>query len=100
MLATEADGLRALDTGTYTLGRLYALCQDRTAVSRNGGEDPVPGHPGDLRWKRRVRGGRAGRLVRPPRLPARRSAPHDPPRALSGARRRAGLPGPRAAPRC
>ncbi len=72
MRATEADVLRTLRTGTYTLTQLYALCQDRAAVGRDGGRDPVPGHAGDLRWKRRVRGaletlrrsGRADRIGR------------------------------------
>lgn len=71
-LATEADVLRALAAGTYTLPEIYGLCQDRADTARAGGHDPVPGHAGDLRWKRRVRGaletlrksGRAGRIAR------------------------------------
>ena len=66
MLATEADVIRTLRAGTYTLPRLYELCEQRTAVDRDGGQDPVPGHAGDVRWKHRVRGAlaalnRAGR---------------------------------------
>jgi hypothetical protein len=72
MLATEADVIRTLRAGTYTLPRLYELCEQRTAVDRDGGQDPVPGHAGDVRWKHRVRGalaalnraGRAGRIGR------------------------------------
>lgn len=54
-LRSEADVLRTLTTGTRTLAELYALCEQRTDVSRDGGLDPVPGHPSDLRWKRRLR---------------------------------------------
>jgi DNA modification methylase len=72
MLTTEADVLRTLQTGTYTLPDLYALVEQHVPVSRDGGHDPVPGHAGDLRWKRRVRGaletlrrnGRANRIDR------------------------------------
>lgn len=72
MLATEADVLRALESGTYTLEQLYGLCEQRAPVCRDGGHDQVPGHAGDLRWKRRVRGtletlrksGRASRIGR------------------------------------
>ena len=57
MLATEADVLRTLRTGTYTLRELYDLydlCEQQTATGRDGGHDPVPGHVGDHRWKHRV----------------------------------------------
>jgi hypothetical protein len=73
MLATEADVVRTLQTGTYTLERLYELCEQHTEVGRDGGHDPVRNHPGcDRRWKRRVRGalqqlrvsGRAERIGR------------------------------------
>jgi DNA modification methylase len=72
MLASEADVLRTLRDGTYTLQALYALCEESTDVERDGGHDAVPGHPGDVRWKRRVRGalqalrarGRAQRIAR------------------------------------
>jgi DNA modification methylase len=68
MLATEADVVRTL-AGTLSLDRIYALCELRTDVSRDGGLDPVPGHAGDVRWKHRVRGAlaverRAGRADR------------------------------------
>ena len=71
-LATEGDVLRTLRTGTYTLPELYALCQERAAVGRDDGYEPVPGHPGDVVWKHRVRGalmglrrsGRADRIGR------------------------------------
>ena len=72
MLVSEADVLRTLDAGTYTLDRLYELCERRAWIDRGGGQDPVPDHPGDRRWKRRVRGalqalrrsGRAARIAR------------------------------------
>jgi len=71
-LATEADVLQTLRDGTYTLPQLYALCEERTDVARDGGRDAIPGHAGDMRWKRRVRGdletlrrrGRADRIDR------------------------------------
>jgi DNA modification methylase len=56
MLVSEAAVLRTLDAGTYTLDRLYELCERRASIDRDGGQDPVPDHPGDRRWKRRVRG--------------------------------------------
>jgi DNA modification methylase len=69
MLGTEADVVRTLKTGTYSVPRIYALCEDQADTSRDGGHDPVPGHPGDVRWKHRVRGAlaalhRAGRADR------------------------------------
>src|SRR6266700_7236635 len=72
MLTTEADVLRTLATGTYTLGQLYRLCESQAVVDRDRDWDAVPGHPGDRRWKRRVRGalqglrrgGRADRIGR------------------------------------
>jgi len=69
MLASEADVLRTLQAGTYTLEQLYELCEQRAPVGRAGGQDPVPDHPGDRRWKRRVRGAlqglrRSGRAAR------------------------------------
>ncbi len=36
------------------------LCEQRAPVARDGGHDPVPGHAGDTRWKRRVRGALQG----------------------------------------
>jgi DNA modification methylase len=62
MLATEADVLRTLRTGTYTVSELYALCQEQAPVGRAGGHDPIPDHPGDRRWKRRS--GQAERIGR------------------------------------
>lgn len=56
VLANEAAVLRTLAEGTYKLSQLYDICAERCDVSRGGGEDEVPGHAGDLRWKRRVRG--------------------------------------------
>ena len=47
MLASEADVLRTLHAGTYTLEQLYGLCEQRAPVDRDGGHDPVPDHPGD-----------------------------------------------------
>ena len=60
MLASEADVLRTLRAGTYTLEQLYALCEERAPVGRDRGHDPVPDHAGDTRWKRRVRGALQG----------------------------------------
>jgi DNA modification methylase len=59
-LASEADVLRTLRAGTYTLEQLYALCEERAPVGRDRGHDPVPDHAGDTRWKRRVRGALQG----------------------------------------
>ncbi|MGE0363744.1 MAG: site-specific DNA-methyltransferase [Vicinamibacterales bacterium] len=53
-LRTEADVVRTLTSGTYTLEQIYALVGQRGDVARDGGMDPV--HPGDRRWWRRVRG--------------------------------------------
>ena len=55
-LATEADVLRTLQSGTYTLADLYDLCEQRTETGRDGGHDPLDSHPTDRRWKHRVRG--------------------------------------------
>lgn len=49
MLASEADVLRTLRAGTYTLEQLYALCEERAQVGRDRGHDPVPDHAGDTR---------------------------------------------------
>jgi len=57
MLGTEADVLHTLRTGTiWTLGNIYNHVEQNADTARDGGHDPVPGHAGDLRWKRRVRG--------------------------------------------
>ena len=88
MLATEADVLRTLRTGTYTLHELYDLCEQRTGTGRDGGHDPVPGHAGDHRWKHRVRGAlaslrRAGRADRISRTAwAIQGTPDEPARLL------------------
>jgi DNA modification methylase len=72
-LLTEAQMLRVLSAGTYTLDELYAQCEASVDIQRGGGEQPsTPRHPGDTRWRRRVRGalmhqkrtGRAKRLGR------------------------------------
>lgn len=56
MLRTEADVVRALRRGTYTLADLYRLCDDTVDVGRDRGHDPPgPAHPTDTRWRRRVR---------------------------------------------
>jgi len=57
MLETEADLLRTLRSGTYTLAELYALCETAVDVSRDNGRSPVSDrHPTDSVWKHRVRG--------------------------------------------
>src|SRR5260370_37385449 len=55
-LATEADVLQTLRDGTYPLAQLYAACEEGSDVARDGGLDAIPGHAGDLPWKRRMRG--------------------------------------------
>ncbi len=60
MLVSEADVLRTLQAGSYTLAQLYALCEQQAPVERNGGHDPIARHSGDRRWKRRVRGALQG----------------------------------------
>lgn len=72
MLATENNVVRTLRKGRWTLDMIYAECERRADTARDGGHDPVPGHAGDQRWKRRVRGdlqtlrrqGRARRIGR------------------------------------
>jgi methylase of polypeptide subunit release factors len=54
-LVTEADAIRALENGTHTLASIYSFTAERVDTRRDGGHDEI--HPGDLRWKRRVRGG-------------------------------------------
>jgi hypothetical protein len=57
MLQTEADLLRTLRSGTYTLAELYALCEAAVDVSRENGRSPVSDrHRTDSVWKHRVRG--------------------------------------------
>ena len=55
MLKTEADILRVLTDGTYTLDELYRLCDQRADTTRDGGEDRIADHGDDRVWKRRVR---------------------------------------------
>ncbi|MDO8185817.1 DNA methyltransferase [Conexibacter sp. JD483] len=56
MLRTEADVLRTLSHGTYTLTDLYRLCGASVDISRDRGHDPPgPAHPTDTRWRHRVR---------------------------------------------
>lgn len=52
-IRTEADVVRAL-AGTFTLDELYREVAANVDIARDGGLDEV--HPGDQRWKRRVRG--------------------------------------------
>ena len=54
-LRTEADVVKTLRAGTYTLDELYDLVQRRVDVSREGGLDAINDST-DTRWRRRVRG--------------------------------------------
>jgi DNA modification methylase len=57
MLETEADLLRTLRAGTYTLDELYALCRTGVDTSRDNGHAAVSDrHHTDSVWKHRVRG--------------------------------------------
>ena len=42
VLGTEADVIRTLSTGTYTLNDLYERRERREPVTRAGGLEPVP----------------------------------------------------------
>lgn len=56
-LATEADVVRTLRTGVYTLDELYGLCEDRADIARERGLEPTDeAHLTDRVWRRRVRG--------------------------------------------
>lgn len=56
-LVTEADAIRAIKEGTYTMPELYAYIAQRADIARDGGlEPPDEQHPTDTRWRRRVRG--------------------------------------------
>lgn len=55
-LRTEADLVRTLEEGTWTMDELYAHAAQHADIARDGGLDPIPTHPGDTRWKRRLRG--------------------------------------------
>ena len=54
-LRTEADVVKTLRAGTYTLDELHNLVQDRVDVTRDGGLDAINDST-DTRWQRRVRG--------------------------------------------
>lgn len=56
-LVTEADLIRTLQSGTYTIGELYGECEARADIARNRGlEPPDADHPTDTVWRRRMRG--------------------------------------------
>lgn len=56
MLRTEADVLRTLDAGTYTLHEIYEQVAQGADIARDGGLEPTtPRHPSDPVWRRRVR---------------------------------------------
>jgi hypothetical protein len=56
-LETEADVIRTLDDGTYTIPELYELIAGRADIARDRGmEPPDAEHPTDRVWRRRVRG--------------------------------------------
>ena len=56
-LVTEADLIRTLQDGTYTIGELYGQCRQRADIARNRGLDPPDAdHPTDTVWRRRMRG--------------------------------------------
>lgn len=56
MLRTEADVVRTLEGGSYTLEQLYAMCEAEADIERDGGMNPTsPQHQSDRVWKRRVR---------------------------------------------
>ena len=55
-LVTEADILRTIVKGTYTLRELYEECLARADVARgNGLQPPDEDHPTDRVWRRRLR---------------------------------------------
>ena len=55
-LLTEADVLRTIAEGTYTLRELYKECLTRADVARaNGLQPPDEDHPTDQVWRRRLR---------------------------------------------
>lgn len=55
VLRTEADLVRALSTGTYSVDQLYAKAEAAGVHRRDGGDDVIHGRT-DQRYKRRVRG--------------------------------------------
>ena len=55
-LVTEADVIRTLEEGTYTLQALYEQCFAAADIARDRGlEPPDAEHPTDRVWRRRVR---------------------------------------------
>lgn len=56
VLRTEADVIRTLERGTYTLEELYEKCASSADIARGDGHrPPSPRHMTDRVWKRRVR---------------------------------------------
>lgn len=55
-LHTEADVIKTLNDGVYTLDGLYALCAQHAEITRDGGLDPIADRGCDRRWRRRARG--------------------------------------------
>jgi SAM-dependent methyltransferase len=56
-LITEADVIRTLEDGTYTLHELYERVAVQANIARDRGlEPPDEQHPTDRVWRRRVRG--------------------------------------------
>jgi hypothetical protein len=57
LLCTEAELLRTIKAGTYTIPELYRECETGADIARDGGlEPPDPEHPTDTVWRRRLRG--------------------------------------------
>lgn len=54
-LRTEADVVAAYEGATVTVDELYAACEAAGITARDRGHDPIDGHGGDTRWRRRVR---------------------------------------------
>ncbi len=55
-LLTEADLIRTLQDGTYTIGELYGECEARADIARNRGlQPPDVDHRTDTVWRRRMR---------------------------------------------
>lgn len=54
-LRTEADVIKTLDRGVYTLGEMYRLVEAHADISRAGGLEPIADAT-DTRWRRRARG--------------------------------------------
>lgn len=57
LLRTEAQLLRTLEAGTYTISELYRECEVAAEITRDGGlEPPDAMHLTDTVWRRRLRG--------------------------------------------